>query len=200
MNVLQKPHGFSTCVINWDDGELYKAVLTKYPKRGLLSVPPSPVMIGPNQHKPRNEAMSQCFPNNPDCSPIFPRAQLGLQHGACLLLASCSCCVLNLGCDRADYTVLVDVASPTRRASALLVQRHSGESLSSDVDYITIAPRECGWKHGDSGERLKEKPGEQNEIRIYLTPTGLLMEGDLTQNPCRGILSAIRIYRQLGHG
>jgi hypothetical protein len=23
-----------------------------------------------------------------------------------------------------------------------------------------IAPRECGWKHGDSGEGL-EKPGEQ---------------------------------------
>jgi hypothetical protein len=49
-----------------------------------------------------------------------------------------------------------------------------------------IAPRECGWKHGDSGERPKEKPGEQNEIRIYLTPTGLLMEGDYTQNPLPG--------------
>ena len=46
-----------------------------------------------------------------------------------------------------------------------------------------IAHTECEWKHGDSGERLKEKPGERNEIRIYLTPTGLLMEGDSAQNP-----------------
>ena len=42
-----------------------------------------------------------------------------------------------------------------------------------------IAPRECGWKHGDSGhsageETLFNKKTEQSD----LTPTGLLMEGD----------------------
>jgi hypothetical protein len=44
-----------------------------------------------------------------------------------------------------------------------------------------FAPRECGWKHGDSGERAKKKKRvEQNETRIHLTPTGLLMEGGYT--------------------
>ncbi len=50
-----------------------------------------------------------------------------------------------------------------------------------------FAPRECGWKHGDSGEwARKKKLREQHETRIPLTPTGLLMEGDYTQNPCSG--------------
>src|SRR5580765_8824094 len=44
-----------------------------------------------------------------------------------------------------------------------------------------IAPRECGWKHGDSGERAtKKKLRKQHESRIPLTPTGLLMEGHFT--------------------
>jgi len=60
-----------------------------------------------------------------------------------------------------------------------------------------IAPRECGWKHGDSGERAtKKKLRKQHESRIPLTPTGLLMEGHYTQNPCGGILSEIEIFRQ----
>ena len=60
-----------------------------------------------------------------------------------------------------------------------------------------IAPRECGWKHGDSGHSAGRKNDVlQNENRIHLTPTGLLMEGHYTQNPCRGILSVIEIFRQ----
>src|SRR3954468_17856496 len=38
------------------------------------------------------------------------------------------------------------------------------------------------------------------EPRIPLTPTGLLMEGGYTQNPCRAILSAMGIFRQLMKG
>ena len=44
-----------------------------------------------------------------------------------------------------------------------------------------IAPRECEWKHGDSGilgGRKNLVP--QKEKRTYLTPTGLLMEGHYT--------------------
>ena len=37
----------------------------------------------------------------------------------------------------------------------------------------------------------EKKPGTHYEPRIPLTPTGLLMEGHYTQNPCRGILSAM---------
>jgi len=37
----------------------------------------------------------------------------------------------------------------------------------------------------------------QNEKRTHLTPTGLLMEGDYTQNPIQGSMSEIAIYRQL---
>jgi hypothetical protein len=32
--------------------------------------------------------------------------------------------------------------------------------------------------------------------KTHLTPTGLLMEGDFTQNPCDAILSEIAIYHQ----
>src|SRR5215472_2355664 len=44
-----------------------------------------------------------------------------------------------------------------------------------------IAPRECGWKHGDSGysagqELYRKEPRTHYEPRIPLTPTGLLME------------------------
>jgi len=46
-----------------------------------------------------------------------------------------------------------------------------------------IAPRECEWKHGDSGHSAEEKNLVRRRTnRIYLTPTGLLMEGDYTQN------------------
>ena len=41
-----------------------------------------------------------------------------------------------------------------------------------------IAPRECGWKHGDSGHSAGEKTMfNEATTRIDLTPTGLLMEG-----------------------
>src|SRR5208337_3620804 len=39
-----------------------------------------------------------------------------------------------------------------------------------------IAPRECGWKHGDSGHSAKRKLSYEKQERIHLTPTGLLME------------------------
>ena len=52
-----------------------------------------------------------------------------------------------------------------------------------------IAPRECGWKHGVSGHSAGEKTFvQQNQTRIDLTSTGLLMEGHFTQNPCGGYL------------
>jgi hypothetical protein len=44
-----------------------------------------------------------------------------------------------------------------------------------------IAPRECGWKHGDSGQLGGEKNlVQRSQTRIILTPTGLLMEGHST--------------------
>ena len=43
-----------------------------------------------------------------------------------------------------------------------------------------IAPGECGWKHGDSSYSAGENLVKQNHQRIRLTPTGLLMEGDIT--------------------
>ena len=46
----------------------------------------------------------------------------------------------------------------------------------------SIAPRECGWKHGDSGHSAGENFVEQKHTRIHLTPTGLLMEGRLHSN------------------
>jgi hypothetical protein len=60
-----------------------------------------------------------------------------------------------------------------------------------------IAPRECAWKHGDSGQWVKKKKlREQHETRIPLTPTGLLMEGDSTPNPRERKMSEIGIFRQ----
>src|SRR5207344_1067828 len=53
-----------------------------------------------------------------------------------------------------------------------------------------IAPRECGWKHGDSGHSAGEKTFVQpSQTRIDLTPTGLLMEGRYDQNPIAGSMS-----------
>ena len=44
-----------------------------------------------------------------------------------------------------------------------------------------IAHTECEWKHGDSGKLGGRKNlVQQNQNRIHLTPTGLLMEGDFT--------------------
>jgi hypothetical protein len=37
-----------------------------------------------------------------------------------------------------------------------------------------IAPRECEWKHGDSGDSAEKK---------HLTQTGLLMEGVIAHRP-----------------
>ena len=47
---------------------------------------------------------------------------------------------------------------------------------------------DCGWKDGDSGD---------SAAKNLLTQTGLLMEGDLTQNPGSGILSAIEMLQPL---
>src|SRR5579863_4686258 len=50
-----------------------------------------------------------------------------------------------------------------------------------------FAPRECGWKQGDSGYSAEEtfslpqRTKTHYEPRITLTPTGLLMEGHFTQ-------------------
>ena len=42
-----------------------------------------------------------------------------------------------------------------------------------------LAPSECGWKDGFSGDSAEEKTlFNRKTKRIYLTPTGLLMEGD----------------------
>src|SRR5450432_2237883 len=50
-----------------------------------------------------------------------------------------------------------------------------------------IAPRECGWKHGDSGHSAGEKNDVQRKNeRTDLTPTGLLMEGHYTWSPAGG--------------
>src|ERR1700688_4787337 len=43
-----------------------------------------------------------------------------------------------------------------------------------------FAPRECGWKHGDSGHSAIRKLSYEKQERIHLTPTGLLMEGGTT--------------------
>src|SRR5215472_7831964 len=64
-----------------------------------------------------------------------------------------------------------------------------------------IAPRKCGWKHGDSGysagqELCRKEPKNHYEPRIPLTPTGLLMEAHYTHHPapfgylCNGDSSA----------
>ena len=43
-----------------------------------------------------------------------------------------------------------------------------------------IAPRECGWKHGDSGYSAGETNFVQRKNETtHLTPTGLLMEGHI---------------------
>ena len=43
---------------------------------------------------------------------------------------------------------------------------------------LALLPRECGWKHGDSGYSAGEKTFvHKKQQRIDLTPTGLLMEG-----------------------
>jgi hypothetical protein len=43
---------------------------------------------------------------------------------------------------------------------------------------------ECGWKGGDRGQLGGRKTNDQQKPhRTNLTPTGLLMEGDFTQNP-----------------
>jgi hypothetical protein len=64
-----------------------------------------------------------------------------------------------------------------------------------------LAPRECGWKHGDSGYSA-DKKHVHKKPRIDLTPTGLLMEGAYTTlprlfAPSPGILSVTAMFRQL---
>jgi hypothetical protein len=54
------------------------------------------------------------------------------------------------------------------------------------------------WRQWLLGE--EKKPCPMKKQRTHLTPTGLLMEGDYTQNPAaQGILSAMAIFRQSGH-
>jgi hypothetical protein len=51
---------------------------------------------------------------------------------------------------------------------------------------------QCGWKGGDSGGSAgKKRRDQQLPKRIPLTPTGLLIEGDYTNNPG---LMAVRRY------
>src|SRR5215472_2380140 len=68
-----------------------------------------------------------------------------------------------------------------------------------------IAPRECGWKHGDSGysagqELCRKEPRIHYEPRIPLTPTGLLMEAHFTFNLvhaiCRPVAGVTAIFHQ----
>src|SRR5580698_11390632 len=59
---------------------------------------------------------------------------------------------------------------------------------------IRIAPRECGWKHGDSGHSAGETNFVQRKNETtHLTPTGLLMEGH-SAHPCRGIVSEMAFF------
>jgi hypothetical protein len=62
-----------------------------------------------------------------------------------------------------------------------------------------IAPRECGWKHGDRGYSAgEENLAQWSQRRIDLTPTGLLMEGDFTNRELadRWSISEMAILRQ----
>src|SRR5579859_6854789 len=60
-----------------------------------------------------------------------------------------------------------------------------------------FAPRECGWKHGDSGYSAGDKNLVQHSpTRIDLTPTGLLMEGHFTQISTAFGSGCIRSIRQ----
>ena len=56
-----------------------------------------------------------------------------------------------------------------------------------------IAPRECGWKHGDRGHSAGKNPCLRTN---HLTPTGLLMEGDYTQISSAFDSGLIRCIRQ----
>ena len=58
------------------------------------------------------------------------------------------------------------------------------EPRTPNLHRAKIAPRECEWKHGDSGHSAGENLGLRK--KIHLTPTGLLMEGDYTQNDPSG--------------
>ena len=74
------------------------------------------------------------------------------------------------------------------------------EPRTPNLHRAKIAPRECEWKHGDSGHSAGENLGLRK--KIHLTPTGLLMEGDYTQNArarnvTRGSFGEIAIFQQL---
>jgi len=55
-----------------------------------------------------------------------------------------------------------------------------------------IAPRECGWKHGDRGYSAEQKNMFMKKPRFDLTPTGLLMEGVYAQNPSMSDMGMLR--------
>ena len=52
-----------------------------------------------------------------------------------------------------------------------------------------------GWRQWLT--RPEKKLVQRKNKRTHLTPTGLLMEGDYTQNPCPASMSVIAIYQQL---
>ena len=83
---------------------------------------------------------------------------------------------LDLG-DRNSWYCLVD--EPNRWQHRLKRERPTCTERNQSL-------LECGWKHGDSGHSAGEKPCPPKKHRTYLTPTGLLMEGDYTNNPTPG--------------
>src|SRR5258708_38180924 len=59
------------------------------------------------------------------------------------------------------------------------MERVPTETRTPNLHRAKIAPRECGWKDGDSGNSGREEDHvKQKTTRTYLTPIGLLMEGD----------------------
>jgi hypothetical protein len=47
--------------------------------------------------------------------------------------------ISTIGCDSADYSVVISTKAPDGNLSALLVQRRGHDSLSSDVYYVILA-------------------------------------------------------------
>ena len=76
------------------------------------------------------------------------------------------------------------IAWPTFHLSETTGARRWQHRLNENAQHAPserIAPRECEWKHGDSGHSAgEENVPNKKETRIDLTPTGLLMEGDYT--------------------
>src|SRR5580765_7381521 len=78
-----------------------------------------------------------------------------------------------------------------KRERPTCTERNESLLESADGSMATVATRR------EKNFCQRNKSRTQYEPTIPLTPTGLLMEGDFTQNPCRGIWSVIGILRQL---